>query len=305
MEYFPIVELNEPLAKHELNKEYVALLFDSVKSLGEVEYAFLLVVYDKGTRDAVYVVSSEVNALARMGGGSHYLGVFEQHGRSNLGSSDDWGDRDLFFPEAIRRVNLKFGTACTSIARGVGDGQARSQRMNSDTEELYEACAGGDVQNTKRALAKAPDVNSREWDSLFTPLHVCIAGQLHQPERQEIVRLLCKAGARLDLKDERGWSPLLFAAVRDRSLCAEALLQRGADVHAANEDGATSLHHAAFQGNVETAKVLLRFGADAAREDANGCTPPHLARSQGHAELEQLLLSPPKPSGRPWWRVWS
>jgi ankyrin repeat protein len=176
--------------------------------------------------------------------------------------------------------------------------------MNSDTEELYEACAVGDVQRTMRALAKAPDVNSREWDSRFTPLHVCIAGMFNQEQRREIVRLLCKAGARLDLKDERRWTPLMFSAVRDKSLCAEALLECGADVHAANEDGATALHHAAFQGHVEVAKVLLRFGGDAVREDANGCTPAYLARSQGHAELEQLLLSPPKSSGKPWWRLW-
>jgi hypothetical protein len=51
----------------------------------------------------VLFVASEVNATAAtLGGGSHFLGVFDSQGHANRGASDDWADPKKFFPEALR-----------------------------------------------------------------------------------------------------------------------------------------------------------------------------------------------------------
>jgi ankyrin repeat protein len=158
------------------------------------------------------------------------------------------------------------------------------------TELLYDACAGGDLFMVRQALTKNPDVNScRGWLSGFTPLHVCVSGT-DQSERQEIIQLLHAAGADLEAKDlEKKLTPLHYTALRNKPLCAKALLQCGANVHAVEVNGATALHGAAFHGNVEVAKVLLDGGADPMMKDRWGNTPASLAYSQGHTDLQQLF----------------
>jgi hypothetical protein len=37
----------------------------------------------------------------QLGGGSHFLGVFDEEGHKNLGSSDDWTELDKFTARAL------------------------------------------------------------------------------------------------------------------------------------------------------------------------------------------------------------
>jgi hypothetical protein len=110
VEYMPLVESMNRVGGAPLGDKHSALLFDNIKSAGSVQYAFLLCVFDDAKEEPVYVVASEVNEMAAaLGGGSHYLGVFDGSGHANLGSSDDWGDPCKFFPEAIRLAAERFG----------------------------------------------------------------------------------------------------------------------------------------------------------------------------------------------------
>jgi hypothetical protein len=60
--------------------------------------------------EPLLIVSSEINRLSKThGGGSHYLGIFDGEGHCNLGSSDDWGNVELFFAEAVKIATLKYG----------------------------------------------------------------------------------------------------------------------------------------------------------------------------------------------------
>ncbi|MBL8819586.1 MAG: hypothetical protein JNL58_26410 [Planctomyces sp.] len=108
--YMPRVESMNPVANAPLGEQHTVILFDQIKSAGHVEYTFLIAVFDNTSEQPVYFVASEVNSTAQTrGGGSHYLGVFDGNGHSNLGSSDDWGDPKKFFPEAIRIAAEAFG----------------------------------------------------------------------------------------------------------------------------------------------------------------------------------------------------
>jgi hypothetical protein len=103
MQYMPRVESMNRVAAAPLGAAHTLILFDQIKSAGRVEYAFLVAVYSNATQTPVYFVASEVNSMAAtLGGGSHYLGVFDGQGHANRGASDDWGDPKKFFPEAIR-----------------------------------------------------------------------------------------------------------------------------------------------------------------------------------------------------------
>jgi hypothetical protein len=112
MNYLPRVESMNRVAGAPLAPGYTVLLFDNIKSAGAVEYTFLVGVFDDSTQQPVYFVASEVNTTAAtLGGGSHYLGLFDGQGHANCGSSDDWGDPKKFFAKALRIVKERFGAA--------------------------------------------------------------------------------------------------------------------------------------------------------------------------------------------------
>jgi hypothetical protein len=111
MNYMPMVESVNRVGQVQIGDKYVALMFDNIKSLGSIEYTYLLGVFDTKTEQPVYFVASEVSSTAKaFGGGSHFLGVFDGEGHSNLGSSDDWADSESFFAKAIALVEARFAS---------------------------------------------------------------------------------------------------------------------------------------------------------------------------------------------------
>jgi uncharacterized protein len=163
---------------------------------------------------------------------------------------------------------------------------------------LHVAASSGNPVIVRQALMLKEDVNARTQPNGFTPLHLGISGT-DSLERQEIVKLLHAAGANLELKTyDKGLTPLQLAAMRNKPLCVDALLQCGANVHATEGNGATALHGAAFFGYAEVSKLLLQAGADPALADNHGNTPISLARGKGHTQVHEILVgitNSPKP----------
>lgn len=107
--YMPLVASMNRVSTAPIGPNHTVALFDSIKSAGAVEYAYLLVVSDDTTQSPVYCVASEVNGMgASFGVGSHFLGVFTPTGHINLGASDDWGDPHKFFPKALELASAEF-----------------------------------------------------------------------------------------------------------------------------------------------------------------------------------------------------
>lgn len=110
MKYAPRVKSMKGVARAPVAPGYTVVLFDNIESAGAVQYAFITAVFDDATKLPVYFVASEVNTMAEaLGGGSHFLGVFDGEGHSNLGASDDWADPKKFFPKALEIVRERFG----------------------------------------------------------------------------------------------------------------------------------------------------------------------------------------------------
>ena len=96
---------------------------------------------------------------------------------------------------------------------------------------------------------------------------------------ERVLAALEDGGANIHAKDDRGLTPLHYAAIssRDPSVVA-LLLERGVDVGDTSDDGFTPLH-AAAGNNPEPSvlELLLDHGADIDARDSNGGTPLHHA----------------------------
>lgn len=91
-------------------------------------------------------------------------------------------------------------------------------------------------------------------------------------------------------RDNRGRTPLHWAARMGRSDAIALLVDHGARVDVADHEGRTALHDACAQGHGETAALLLSAGASVDEPDRLGVTGLMLAAREGHAGVIDVLM---------------
>ena len=82
-------------------------------------------------------------------------------------------------------------------------------------------------------------------------------------------------------------TPLMLAAITNQLDWAKKLIERGADV---NQKGWTPLHYAATKGNIEIMRLLIENHAYLDAESPNGTTPLMMAAHYGTPMATKLLL---------------
>lgn len=110
----------------------------------------------------------------------------------------------------------------------------------------------------------------------------------------ESVRAFLRLGADPNQRDDRGYTPLLWAALRGavgiQVPVVTALIEAGADPNAVNEGGdSTVLMWAAQAGNLDVIRAIVKGGGDVNRA-ANEVTPLMVAAGSGDDRVVQLLL---------------
>jgi len=104
------------------------------------------------------------------------------------------------------------------------------------------------------------------------------------------IRLLLNSGIDVDIRDERGWTPLMISAFNGNEETAALLIRSGADVHAADLNGYRPLHWAAFNGYFKVVKLLLEKQADPNAQSSHGWTPLIQAATRGHPIVVKQLI---------------
>ncbi|CAH1802310.1 unnamed protein product [Owenia fusiformis] len=140
------------------------------------------------------------------------------------------------------------------------------------------------------------DVNLTKSQSHMTPLwKALIAGHNKQ------VQVLLENGANPNIKDERGYTMLSHAVIRNNTYAMKLILEKmELDIDITDEEGKSALHHAVLndeseKGVNETLKetcttVLLTNHSDPNIEDAFGCTPLiYAAMNNNTAAIKQLI----------------
>ena len=110
---------------------------------------------------------------------------------------------------------------------------------------------------------------------------------------------LVQKGARVDLKDNQGTTPLMLAARIGNVEAARLLIARGAQVNATNKLGETPLIMAVQRRDVAMTRLLLTQGADPAKRDtATGMSARDYAVRDGRSAVILKLMDETKPASR-------
>jgi ankyrin repeat protein len=126
-------------------------------------------------------------------------------------------------------------------------------QTDADQAALFTAVKGGDLKQVAMILGKKPKL----------------------------------AGAR----DEKGYTPLIWAARKGNVAMCALLMLKGADVNAVNKWNNTALHWAAYGGHASVVAYLLRKGAKTnIQENQKGNMPLHDAAAKGHSAVILLLI---------------
>lgn len=107
--------------------------------------------------------------------------------------------------------------------------------------------------------------------------------------RVDALAVLITHGARIDVGDSMGHTPLHWAANKNHMECARYLIDAGASLSPRNFMGSTPLHMACAHHHLPMARLLIASGADLDILDEAGLTALHWAVNERHLAIAQAL----------------
>ena len=105
-----------------------------------------------------------------------------------------------------------------------------------------------------------------------------------------MIELLMSKGAKLDVRDKEGSTPLHYAAVNGHKEAEASLLDYGADVNALSVNVGTPLMIAILKNCLPVIDLLLLRGADTNDLDLSGVSALLTAGTLGHLDIIQRLV---------------
>jgi ankyrin repeat protein len=114
----------------------------------------------------------------------------------------------------------------------------------------------GIIESQKKALSekKQEQLNGMLLDAAKN-------GRTKRAER------LLKVGASIEVKNNNGWTALMWAAYWGHTPTCALLLEKGASIEAKDNNGRTALMHAAREGYTDVCMLLVEKGADLNQKD--------------------------------------
>lgn len=112
-----------------------------------------------------------------------------------------------------------------------------------------------------------------------------------EAENDEAIHVFLSSGIDLEVKDERGWTPLIIAAANGQEKLTQLLIHSGARLTAKDINGFTPLHWAAFKGMANIVELLLSKEVDVDSQSKFKWTPLMQACTRGHLSVCAILLA--------------
>ena len=150
---------------------------------------------------------------------------------------------------------------------------------------LHEAVMAGRVEWINQLLEHGEDINTRRDAQGWSPLHISVS---MKRSSHQITTLLIDRGANVNVYNNKGHTPLHYAALEERSEIVTLLLKGGAVVDIRNSDGWTPLHVAVARKSLEVVSLLLDANAFVNARTCKGWTPLHMA--VGNSDISMCAL---------------
>ncbi|MDQ2730235.1 MAG: ankyrin repeat domain-containing protein [Armatimonadota bacterium] len=181
---------------------------------------------------------------------------------------------------------------------------------------LHQAVAERDAFEVQVLIARGEDVNAVDkWG--YTPLllactqtgdqytvtHPDSYGRLGSPQEQRWANqwratvdnalALIKAGAKVNVVNPYGWTPLEMAFELGSTPLVEAMVKAGADPNRPQKQGPPPLHRAIALRDEHLVDLLLQHGADPNALDSSGATPLYNAtQTPAYAPPTDIFATP-------------
>ncbi|XP_069734453.1 DNA-binding protein RFXANK [Phaenicophaeus curvirostris] len=153
-----------------------------------------------------------------------------------------------------------------------------------DTLSIHQLAAQGELSQLKEHLRKGENLVNKPDERGFTPLIWAAAfGEI------ETVRHLLEWGADPHTLAKERESALSLASMGGYTDIVIMLLERNVDINIYDWNGGTPLLYAVRGNHVKCVEALLARGADLTTEADSGYTPMDLAVALGHKKVQQVI----------------
>lgn len=169
----------------------------------------------------------------------------------------------------------------------IQEGKILLQYDNDENTLLHIAARNGDLEIVKLLISLGARIDARNR-RLQTPLLWAIHnGHL------DLVNFFIEHGSNILIRENEGGTPLSWAVYTGQLKITERLLQcPEIDINTEEEGNGhnTPLHWASYQGYTDIVRLLIAKGADFKRKNDAGDTPLDSAIHNGHTKTAELLM---------------
>lgn len=161
-----------------------------------------------------------------------------------------------------------------------------SSETNTPLISVYEAALNGQISIINAHLEKGTNVNLPDEEGRTPLMYASYNGHT------EVIKKLIEKGANVNIQDPFGRTALMMAASGPFPETVKVLLDGGADPNLIDkEEHFTALMYAAAEGQLEVVRVLLTHNADSSLKDVDGDNAVTFATNNGHKAVADLIRS--------------
>lgn len=152
----------------------------------------------------------------------------------------------------------------------------------NDSENLIQALQSKDVNAIKSSLSSPSDLNEIKIDGEHPVAHFI-------KDDMAFAKELINLGASADVIDKNGYTPLMYAVIRQDNDFLDLLLNKKVYLNEVDKKGRTAIMYAAIKNNLYAAKKLIEHRADIYKSKDEKWTAYKYAKEMKHYEIAELL----------------
>ena len=151
-----------------------------------------------------------------------------------------------------------------------------------DLETLQNAVISKNVESIKAFLSSSSDLDEIKIDGEHPVAHFI-------KDDMAFAQELIKLGASADVIDKNGYTPLMYAVIRQDNDFLDLLLKKKVYLNEVDKKGRTAIMYAAIKNNLYAAKKLIGHRADIYKSKDEKWSAYIYAKEMKHYEIAELL----------------